>query len=189
MYKLCKTEESATRQRELETGLLAAMGALPYEEITVSDLCQQMQIPRKSFYRYFSSKDGALHALIDHTLMEYGSYNEPVRNAVEYPPRYGLERFFSFWASQKPLLDALRRSNLSGVLIERAINHAQDEKVIPKFFLVQRTDVAQDRVISFVMCGLMSMVLQWHHSDFQQSHKEMAAIATEMLTTPLVINI
>ena len=63
MYKLCRTEQSAQRQRQLEQGLLLAMKTKRYEEITISDLCDQMGIPRKSFYRYFSSKDGALHAL------------------------------------------------------------------------------------------------------------------------------
>ena len=70
MYKACKTEQSAARQRELEQGLLAAMISHPFDEISISDLCTQIGIPRKSFYRYFSSKEGALHALLDHTLME-----------------------------------------------------------------------------------------------------------------------
>ena len=74
MYKLCKTEQSAQRQRQLEEGLLAAMRTKRYEEITISDLCDQMGIPRKSFYRYFSGKDGALHALIDHALLDYESF-------------------------------------------------------------------------------------------------------------------
>ena len=74
MYKMCKSEQSAQRQRELEQGLLKAMGTCHYDEISVSDLCDQMGIPRKSFYRYFSGKDGALHALIDHTLMELESF-------------------------------------------------------------------------------------------------------------------
>ena len=74
MYKLCKTEQSAQRQRQLEEGLLTAMRTKRYEESSISDLCDQMGIPRKSFYRYFSGKDGALHALIDHTLMEHPLY-------------------------------------------------------------------------------------------------------------------
>ena len=79
MYKLCKTEQSAARQRQLEQGLLQVMSTSRYEDINVSGLCQKMGIPRKSFYRYFSSKDGALHALIDHTLMEYGIFDEKRR--------------------------------------------------------------------------------------------------------------
>ena len=60
MYKICQTEQSTRRQRELEQGLLRLMLHKNYEDISVSDLCDHMQIPRKSFYRYFSSKDGAL---------------------------------------------------------------------------------------------------------------------------------
>lgn len=62
MYKLCRTEQSAARQRQLEQGLLQAMRTQQYEDISISDLCDQMGIPRKSFYRYFSNKDGALFA-------------------------------------------------------------------------------------------------------------------------------
>lgn len=74
MYKLCKTEQSAQRQRQLEAGLLAVMGKTRYEDISISDLCEQIGVPRKTFYRYFSGKDGALHALIDHTLMSFETF-------------------------------------------------------------------------------------------------------------------
>ena len=53
MYKLCKTEQSAARQRQLEEGLLTVMLTRRYDEISVSDLCDDLAIPRKSFYRYF----------------------------------------------------------------------------------------------------------------------------------------
>ena len=56
MYKLCKTGQSAQRQKELERGLLKMMKHRRFEEISVSDLCDQMQLPRKSFYRYFSAR-------------------------------------------------------------------------------------------------------------------------------------
>ena len=65
MYKLCKSEQSAARQRWLEQGLLQEMLLRRYEDISISDLCARLQIPRKSFYRYFTNKDGALFALID----------------------------------------------------------------------------------------------------------------------------
>ena len=71
MYKQCKTEQSARRQRQLELGLMQAMLTKRYEDLSVSDLCDQMEVPRKSFYRYFSSKDGCLYALLDHTMMEF----------------------------------------------------------------------------------------------------------------------
>ena len=57
VYKICHTEESSRRQRELELVLLEAMLRQPYERITLTELCQKAQIPRKTFYRYFPTKD------------------------------------------------------------------------------------------------------------------------------------
>ena len=56
---------------ELENGLLKYMLHHDYESINVSDFCDALAIPRKSFYRYFTNKDGALYALVDHTLMDF----------------------------------------------------------------------------------------------------------------------
>ena len=71
MYKRCVTEQSAKRQRELEQGLLEVMAVRRFEDISITDLCLSLDIPRKAFCRYFSSREGALCALIDHTLMDF----------------------------------------------------------------------------------------------------------------------
>lgn len=185
MYKMCKTEQSAARQRQLEEGLLIAMSARHYEEISVSDLCEQIGIPRKSFYRYFSSKDGALHALIDHTLLEYESFSIPARPGEKRSYHMDLERFFCFWLQQKPLLDALSRSNMSGELVLRAINHALSDTGMPTRFLPQDEKTARQHATMFGVCGLMSMVLDWHHTGYALSARQMSAIAVRLLTQPL----
>ena len=51
MYKKCQTERTAIRQQEMEQGLLRLMLKKHYDEISVTDLCQELQIPRKAFYR------------------------------------------------------------------------------------------------------------------------------------------
>lgn len=185
MYKLCKTEQSAARQRQLEQGLLQAMATQQYDEISISDLCDRLGVPRKSFYRYFSSKDGALAALLDHTLIEY-EHSLPLTGKVRPGTAVGdLERFFVFWHERKMLLDALERSRLSGMLVERSTSHALQEKLVPRYLLGLPENV-QGLAITFCVCGLLSMVIQWHHSGYKESPKEMAHIATMMLTKPLV---
>jgi len=188
MYKLCKTEQSANRQRQLENGLLAAMLSRHYEEISVSDLCDNLNIPRKSFYRYFSSKDGALHALIDHTLIGFEGFTLPYRRGVGRTLLGELEGFFQFWVEHKPLLDALCRSSMSGVLIERAITHALSESVMPSRFLPMDSREMQKQITMFGVCGLMSMVLTWHHDKYPKSALEMARIAARLLEQPLFPN-
>ena len=184
MYKLCKSEQSAARQRELERGLLAAMQASHYEKINVSELCQRMQIPRKSFYRYFSGKDGALHALIDHTLMEYETY--AASHHQERRTLTGdLEQYFLFWKEHGNLLDALERSGISGILIERSISHAVSEPVFPSRFMVRETKLMQQHVVAFSICGLMTMMLRWHHDGYLETPRSLAVIAERLLTQPL----
>lgn len=188
MYKFCKTEQSAARQRELEQGLLQVMSTLRYEDINVSDLCQKMGIPRKSFYRYFSSKDGALHALIDHTLMEYESFGGNRITRVSRTLHGDLKSFFEFWIQHEKLLNALERSSMSGVLIERSISYAASEAVFPSRFLPGEDKSIRQHVVMFAVCGLMTMVLQWHHSGYQESASDMAMVAARLVTQPLFPN-
>lgn len=187
MYKLCRTEQSFARQRQLELGLLDAMKHRRFDEISVSDLCEYLGIPRKSFYRYFSSKDGALFALLDHTLMEFYD-GTPMEGMRGNTPLIDLERFFSFWYTHKDLLDALQRSSLSGILVERATTLAREEQLMASY-MNSWDHFLQGVAISFAVCGLMSMVFQWYQEGFQIEPKDMANAATTLLTRPLVPNI
>ena len=185
MYKLCKTEQSAARQRQLELELLKAMGRCRFEEISVSDLCDQIGVPRKSFYRYFSGKEGALHALIDHTILEFDTRFSLVSAKEIRGFQEGLEQFFRFWKEQKSLLDALARSDLSGVLMERAIANALRDINATYPHLSPEIQDLRSHATMFSVCGLMSMVITWHHEEYPHNAAYMAKIATRLMTQPL----
>ena len=189
MYKICKSDKSQQRQRELEQGLLRAMLRRQYEDISVSELCQQMQMPRKSFYRYFTGKDGCLHALIDHAMMDFElMITRDVPASTEDPLRY-MQFVFSYWKGQKKLLDALQHSGISGLLVQRAMEYAKETELWPIFL---RSPVEQQRrnfTMLFTVCGIMTIITQWHHDGFIESVKEMAEIALRLVSEPLYANV
>lgn len=185
MYKDCRTEQSAHRQRVLEKGLLEAMKQQRFDDISISDLCDRIGVPRKSFYRYFSGKEGALHALLDHTLMEFEPFMLEFQSGKRRSVRRDLETFFRFWLERQDLLDALARSNLSGMLIERSVAYAVTDDVLPIRFLPNDTKQMQRQITMFGVCGLMSMVLTWHHEAFQTPPQVLADAAARMLSQPL----
>ena len=185
MYKQCQTEQSAARQRQLEQGLLEAMKTKHYEEISVSDLCAGMGVPRKSFYRYFSGKEGALHSLLDHVLQDYDLFVTPQLTDDSTTLEY-MELIFSYWQHRSDVLDILDRSGLIGILIQRAIIRAQEETSRPLRFLSVEVQAEQKHLTMFMVCGLMSMVAQWHKDGYQESVRQMAQIALRLLTEPLV---
>lgn len=185
MYKLCKTEQSARRQQEIEEGLLAMMCKRPYEDISVSDLCAQLGIPRKSFYRYFGSKEDALYGLIDHRLMTYETNYTGSPHFENLAITLDINWFFAFWLTQKDLLDALERSNLSGMLVQRSIYHSRNAEIFAQA-PAEYTKADMEIATSFIVCGLMSTVLQWHHDGYPQSPGEMAEAAYKLLKRPLI---
>ena len=184
MYKQCQTESSARRQRDLEQGLMRVMLKKQYDEITVSDLCQEINVPRKSFYRYFSGKDGALYALIDHALMDYDMYNTHPDTTDEKRPIQYMEGVFRYWVYHKELLDALRKSGLSGLLIQRAMEYSNDMDTIPRFLQIGDRRLRKYGTM-FMVCGLMTMIVQWHYDGFSKTAEEMAQLAMQLLTQPL----
>ena len=176
MYKICHTEESSRRQRELETGLLEAMKTLPYEKITLTELCRQLNIPRKSFYRYFPTKEDCLLALIDHTLSDCNDLALKGWNGTGDLDQNVQLRFFCFWKENAALLDVIRDNGLRYLLLDRTTVMIDRMK--------ENTDslgFAQDQVEYFIAHGLMSTVLRWHQFGFRSSPEEMAEVFEGLL--------
>ena len=181
MYKECVSKAAISRQREIEEGLLQYMSHKAYEDITVIELCNKLDIPRKAFYRYFSNKEGALYALIDHTILELsqdflenkGSY----ANNVEI-----MTSFFNYWLKKEGLLSALYSNNLSGMLLQRAIAFTMNNEDIVKLIApLQITQRAKRYITIFLISGIMSLVIQWHHNQFDKTPEQMAQLAVELL--------
>ena len=178
MYKHCITQSARQRQRELENGLLTYMLHHDYESINVSDFCDALAIPRKSFYRYFTNKDGALYALVDHTLMDFAkefftSEAKMDLNAAEY--------FFSYWLRKKELLHALERNNLGGVLVQRTIELAVGEDNYLPQILPENIRSLQNYVLLFLISGIMALLIQWEKDNFKATPREMAVMAAHIL--------
>lgn len=186
MYKRCQTERSIARQQEMEQGLLRIMLKKQYEEITVTDLCQELNIPRKAFYRYFSDKDGALNGLLDHALMDFDVYSAvngigEMKDALIY-----MEKVFDYWAQNRRLLDALARSGLSGALVHRAILYSQELDRLPGV-LGSMDQKLRNYGTMFTVCGLMSMIIQWHADGFQPESGQLAHLALRLFSEPLYV--
>lgn len=176
MYKICHTEESSRRQRELEAGLLEAMAVQEYRKITLTELCRRMEIPRKSFYRYFPTKDDCLLALIDHTLSDCNTVALQGWMGGATLDSQAQLRFFHYWKENAALLDAVRDNGLQHLLLERTtvIVDRMKENSPP-------TSFAQNQVEYFVASGLMSTVLRWHQFGFQSTPEEMAEVFEGLL--------
>ena len=181
MYKQCRTEQSASRQRQLEQGLLQMMLKRQFEEISVSDLCEEIGVPRKAFYRYFSGKDGALYSMIDRALMDFEVHSTSSEMYAPKTPIGYMEHVFVYWTEHRDLLDALKKSNLSGLLVQRALDFSRNIDTIPRFMLITDRRLREYGTM-FMVCGLMTIIVKWHDDGFSKSVKEMAELSMQLLS-------
>lgn len=185
MYKHCNTKEAAERQLRLEKCLLDNLKTRRYDEISVSELCEQVGISRKSFYYYFGSKDGVLHALIDHAVLGCSFFSGSSSGQSGFPA-HSAEQFFFYWKEQKPLLDALQANRLDNQLLLRIFYHVQNEE----FDFRQRlqavnSDCGMETVL-FAVSGITALLLSWHRSGYLKPIPEMVKILERLLFQPLV---
>ncbi|MBQ9960726.1 MAG: TetR/AcrR family transcriptional regulator [Firmicutes bacterium] len=183
MYRQCTTNRTISRQRELEAGILEILLHRHFENLSVVDLCNYMNIPRKAFYRYFSSKEGALYALIDHTLIDALKAFFQFQNSTS-DPREVLAAFFKFWLDKKNLLDALAYNDLSGVLLQRAISYSVSTAALSGTIFPAHDEDSREYITVFFISGIMSLVIQWHHEKFDKSPREMAETAVRFIYHP-----
>lgn len=175
MYRKCTTELSARHQRLVEERLLELLAKVPFEDITITQLCREAGISRRIFYHLFSNKTGALHALMDHRILDLASYR------ADEPSE--LLRFFCYWRDQKPLLDALKENGMSGLLLERMIGSAMEENQ-ELLQLLQRNGWSDSKeVIIFCVSGLMGLVFRWYDSGFRKPPEEMATLVDELVSS------
>lgn len=174
MYRKCVTETSVRHQKQITEGLLELMQKMPYEEITVTQLCQTAGITRRVFYHLFSNKTGALYALVDYTIMGIESYGRDMPNETL--------RFFCYWREQKALLDVLQENGMSGLLLERMINSVLAEERDLLYWLQHNgwQDNSQE-VIIFGLTGLLGLVYSWHCTGYRREPEELADLVDQII--------
>ncbi len=185
MYKLCKTESSTKRQREIEEALFSLLKQKNYEDITITELSEKMNMPRKAFYRYFDSKDDALFALIDHQMLEYSAFTEDKSGDKSRSLTRELEDYFKFWMGKRDLLTVLDRSSLIGILIERTVTFPISDRISIAKFLPGEGGKAREKIFKFAFVGLVYTMIEWYRSDFDTPPIDMARLACRMLKMPL----
>lgn len=176
MYRKCVTEISVQHQKQVEEALLALMQRTPYEDISVTALCQAAKVSRRVFYHLFNNKTDALYALIDHSILAAEGYRTDI-------PDQAL-RFFRYWKEHESLLTALTENSLTNLLLERMVNVIVNEDYDIRHWL--RTDAAKNgnEILIFILCGAMGMTYNWYCSGYEKSPEEMAALLVQLMRLP-----
>ena len=160
-----------------------------YNDITITELCEKLSIPRKTFYRYFDSKDDTLYALIEHTMAEYQSFPASPNQEGLRTLTGEIENYYKFWICHKPLLDVLSKNNMLEKILEVSIGFPVKDMISLQKFLPDDSEWAREKIFKFAVCGLCFQMIDWYKSGFRTSISDMAKISCRTLSKPLFPNL
>jgi len=177
MATLCHTEYAARKKLLLENSLLNLMQQQPYQDISVTDLCREAGIPRRTFYHYFESKEDVLEAIIEslmqqcmlHAFFDFRLDPEHMKQS--------FAQIFHFWEGEnRKKLDALIQNGLESRLITWASQWVREE---PSGIL-KNSDLDPKLVEIGLMVGttsFFSLLFHWSRNGYLESAEQMAEYA------------
>lgn len=183
--KLPGSATAYRRQKQIEECLFENLLQRPYPSVSISDLCHQLGISRKSFYNYFPDKDTCFRAIISrklHTCILRLSSDLP-ENATE---EAAIAYYLSYWKEEKGLFDIIVRNNLLSLLMDQCIYflREEDQSILP--FL----NTPQLKADSFVLSGFVTLqvtlILQWYLQNYSTPLEEMVRTYQRLIYQPLI---
>lgn len=185
MKKLPQTQPALKRRSQLQEALLAAMRAKGYAQTTVTDICREADIPRRTFYHYFDCKETVLRAVVESMLNE--CFWEVM---LEFDRGYeamkeSLVRNFRYWQGEaREKLDLLLDNGLSGEMMQCALQWLESEHL----GLPHRPGVTEKELEIITMVGtsgFFTLLMYWRRNNYRESPEEMADFAMQVLSEPL----
>lgn len=149
-------------KKRFAAALLELMKVYPYTDITITQLSQEAELSRKTFYRLFEDKDEVLTLIFD------GAYGECFAQIqAQGIKRYWdlVQLYFDFWESRKELLSLLSKNGLLPRMFEYVYHHGQS------VFIAVRTQQTAEGyaptlpyLLAYSIGGMHSMLMKWVES-------------------------
>lgn len=156
----------------LTNALLELMEMYEYSLITVTQICQESKLSRRTFYRLFETKEDVLNEYLDSLTQEF------MDMISEKDPRHYGEvalLYFEFWKEHAIFLKILKRNKMIGIIYHTV------EKIAPVIFCRVKPEVDfDDETLAFSLAyslgGLNGMLTQWVEDDMKLSTTQLKTI-------------
>ncbi len=146
-------------KRKIVQALLTIMKQYGYKEITVTQIAQEAQLSRKTFYRLFTGKDEILTLFFEELFQECFARIK-AQNIQHYWDV--VQVFFDFWEERKDLLFLLQKNGLLPRVFEQSYQYSMQvfEFVRSKELAVSYA-LPLPYMLAYSVGGMHSMLLKW----------------------------
>ncbi len=150
-------------KQQFAMALFSLMKVYKYIEITVTQLAQEANLSRKTFYRLFNDKNDVLKQLFDTLFFDF--FSEIKERGIKHYWDL-VQVYFDFWESRKEILLLLSKNDLMPIMFEYVYRNS--EKI---FILVRTSEKAEafnellPYLLAYSVGGMHSMLIKWVESE------------------------
>lgn len=157
---------AALRSRELICkAMCSLMAELPFDEITVTRICQEAQVGRKTFYRHFQEKEDVVTLMIDYLREEYE------KELAQVPLEEAAGYHFRFLSQRMEFMLLLYSSGCVPLLTERF--SVLLPRVMPRWSEDERENAYRTAA---VVAGTEAVVRLWAERGFRETTEELVQL-------------
>lgn len=175
-------ERIAEQSRQwLWAAFLELLADKDYTKITISEIAQQAQLDRRTFYRSFKDKQDLIDWYMHHTLAAYRtmlSKNDPTTLTLAD----GITQIFNFWWQQRATLSPLIKNGLATrflIFLEQDISDWYAS--FNAAWHIDGSPAEIDYLLTYSTGGLWNVIQRWLSSETPRQPADMAAIMIKAL--------
>src|SRR5664279_2315578 len=94
MARVAKEKERTAKRNAILDATQQLINTKGYEQMSIQDILDELQISKGAFYHYFSSKQALLEALIERMMLEAEKVLIPIVQDPDLPALEKFQRFF-----------------------------------------------------------------------------------------------
>ena len=155
----------------------------PYENISITQICQEAGVARVTLYRNFETKENIIRHFIRILIKDYYS-NLNENKSIDFKSL--SISYFDYWYKKRELLNILSKNGLEKLLLEE---YSGAEKYFINILVTdcnfdrnKKTDTEILYTQSYNFAGLWRMVFLWADRDFVETIEEMSDMLSKIAT-------
>ena len=171
MYTLQKNPTAIRSQNMISEALVRLMENYPFQKITVTQLCLEADVGRKTFYRNFEFIEDVLTYQMDALYEEYSKFIFPNSNVGK------LRTHYEFILHHHKYINLLMKNNLVTMFMERFYNFRMSLVAT-----ISDSPIEQEYYANSLLATISAISMTWAQRNFQESIDEVTDITVRVLT-------
>ncbi|MHA8110234.1 TetR/AcrR family transcriptional regulator [Lactobacillaceae bacterium Melli_B4] len=162
-------------KRKIVAGMIELMDTMPYKEITVKQICQQIKVSRMTYYRNFHDKKDLLIYHFD------GLFTRFIQSVSSSHSRTFFDIatiFFNLIKEDQHVMELLIQNDLTMILRERLryyIGGLIDQNVL------QIRENSSKLLVSLISGGLTEMLITWTNDGMQEPVESLVIFSSKYM--------